>query len=259
MTDKAIQISVSIVSHNHAPLVIQLLQDLRSCSAPGIEVLITLNTAEAFPLDPGQYPFPVTIIRNEVKKGFGANHNAAFNMARGEYFCVLNPDIRFAANPFPGLLRLFDNPKVAIVAPRVVNPEGLTEDSARPFPRPTCILRKALGHPECARYPDNGIPSDPDWVAGMFMLIRSSVFRALNGFSSRYYMYYEDVDLCARARLMGWDIGYQPDANVIHDARRDSHKKLKFMMWHLTSMLRFMASGVARRAMRMRRHENKMS
>lgn len=254
MKETDIQISISIVSHNHASLVMLLLQDLHGCISSGIEVLVTLNTDEPFPANPEQYPFPLTIIRNEVRKGFGANHNAAFEKARGEYFCVLNPDVRFVSNPFPDLLQNLHDPKLAIAAPKVVNPDGKTEDSARPYPTLLCIIKKALGYPQCSRYPNDVIPSSPDWVAGMFMLIRSSAYRELKGFNTNYFMYYEDVEICARARLMGWDIVYQTNASVIHDARRDSHRKIRFLIWHVSSMLRFMTSGLARKTIKMKHH-----
>jgi N-acetylglucosaminyl-diphospho-decaprenol L-rhamnosyltransferase len=243
------QITISIVSHNHGALILKLLDDLNLVTDQTFEVLITNNVPEPTIDYSSPYQFPVCIIHNNARKGFGANHNAAFKMARGKYFCVLNPDIRLPHNPFPVLLSAMETGTTGIAAPRVVNGAGLTEDSARPFPRISCIVRKVLGRPECSRYSENNIPNNPDWVAGMFMLIRRETYQALHGFNEGYFMYYEDVELCARARNHGWGIAYCASTSVVHEARRDSHKNLRFLTWHLTSMLRYLLSGVSRKAL----------
>jgi GT2 family glycosyltransferase len=76
----------------------------------------------------------------------------------------------------------------------------------------------------------------------MFMLIPAAVFRKIGGFDERYFLYYEDVDLCARMRLGGYDIRLCPNAKVIHEARRQSHRDLRYFRWHLASILRFFFS-----------------
>lgn len=242
------QVSISIVSHQHGALILKLLSDLNQLDEPDIEVLLTVNIPESGVDYSGPYRFPVREIHNELPKGFAANHNAAFRSARGEYFCVMNPDIRLPHNPFPALQRVMHKKPTGIAAPRVVNASGLTEDSARPFPRFSCLVRKVFGKPGCSCYPENQIPVNPDWVGGMFMLFRREVFAQLNGFNEAYFLYYEDVDICARARILGLEIVYCREVSVMHDARRDSHRKLKFLIWHLTSMMRFLASGLTKRA-----------
>lgn len=82
----------------------------------------------------------------------------------------------------------------------------------------------------------------PDWVGGMFMLFRNEVFRAAGGFDARYFLYYEDVDLCARLTLQNLAVVLCPQVKVIHEARRSSHRSLKYAMWHLRSMGRFFLS-----------------
>jgi GT2 family glycosyltransferase len=59
-----------------------------------------------------------------------------------------------------------------------------------------------------------------DWVAGMFLLIRTEAFRALGGFDEGFHLYYEDVDFCARAWKAGWKVQVHPEVSVIHDAQR---------------------------------------
>jgi GT2 family glycosyltransferase len=78
----------------------------------------------------------------------------------------------------------------------------------------------------------------------MFMLLDSKAFRTLGGFDERFFLYYEDVDLCCRIRLAGCSLTICPAVNVVHDARRASHRNLRFMKWHLASMIRFFCSPV---------------
>lgn len=234
--------TVSVVSHRQASLVVHLLEDLECLVTGRIEVVLTLNVDEKLPFDPRQFGFPVTIIRNQTPKGFGANHNAAFAAASGQYFCVVNPDVRLQEDPFPPLMECLEGGNVALAAPLVVNSIGAIEDSARRFPTPFSILKKLISN---KRRPDYDIGQgniSPDWVAGMFLLLPAEVFRRVKGFDEHYFLYYEDADLCARLRRVGYDICFCPAARVIHDARRQSHRDWRYLRWHLSSMTRFFLS-----------------
>ncbi len=237
-------ISVSIVSHGQAPLVHRLLRDL-DLFDERMEVILTLNVPEALPFRVDELKFRIKIIRNNRRKGFGANHNQAFLAADGEYFCVLNPDVRLSTNPFPPLVACLQDRRIGVVAPKIVGQVGTIEDSARRFPTPLSILRKSLGVAPIA--PDYSLDQAriyPDWVGGMFMLFRSDVFAQIQGFNERFFLYYEDVDLCARLWLRKWKVGLCPNATAVHDARRQSHHNIKYLKWHLCSMMKFFLSPV---------------
>jgi len=236
------QVTVSIVSHGHGALVSSLLADLATHCGTGIGVILTLNIPESLTIGEGAFPFRIRLIRNEMPKGFGANHNAAFEHCGSAYFCVLNPDIHFGENPFPRLVEELRKPKVGVVAPRILNPDGNTEDSARRFPTPWFIVRKLFGLAAGLDYRIEQTTLSPDWVAGMFMLFRKDVYAELAGFDERYFLYYEDVDLCRRLRKRGYDVRLLPSVSAIHDARRESRRSLRHLRWHLASMLRFMVT-----------------
>lgn len=232
-------VSISIVSHLQGALVAVLLEDIAThCNMP-LEVIVTLNLPEPLSFDPGAYSFPVRIVTNSERQGFGANHNAAFRVACGEHFCVLNPDIRMDMNPFPPLIDLLANPSVGVAAPLIVGPIGGIEDSARRFPTPAGILAKAMFGNRGPDYPIGSELLYPDWVAGMFMLLRSVVFRDNEGFDEKFFLYYEDVDLCWRLQRRGLRPVLLPAVRVMHDARRTSHRNLRYMSWHGSSMMRF--------------------
>jgi N-acetylglucosaminyl-diphospho-decaprenol L-rhamnosyltransferase len=82
-------------------------------------------------------------------------------------------------------------------------------------------------------------PFFADWVVGMFMLFTSDAFRVLKGFDEKYFMYYEDVDICAR----GWRAGHKvlvcPNLKIVHEGRRKSRRIPQHLLWHLQSFKKY--------------------
>lgn len=230
-------ITVSIVSHNHGDMVTGVVNQL--LTFPDVSrIIVTLNVPEPWNMPEDAR---VHVIRNLSPKGFGANHNAAYkHVGQNAWFCVLNPDIAFTDNPFSILLQCLQDTGAGIVAPAILDVDGTLADSARYFPTPASLLKKALGRGD-GRYTYN--LSDPplavDWVAGMFLLFKTSTFERLKGFDENYFLYYEDVDICARAHQLNESVILCPACAAIHDARRASRKNLRFLSWHLSSMARF--------------------
>jgi GT2 family glycosyltransferase len=236
------RVTVSIVSHGHGAMIAALLADLAAHCGAGINVILTFNIPESTALGDAALPYPLKVIRNAAPRGFGANHDAAFRECSDGYFCVLNPDIRIDRNPFPALVDELRAVGVGVAAPKILNPAGTIEDSARRFPTTGFLVRKLLGRSTDLDYDIGQGAISPDWVAGMFMLFRTPVFAQLQGFDERYFLYYEDVDLCRRLRKLGYEVRLVPSVSAIHDARRDSHRTLRHLRWHLASVLRFLLS-----------------
>lgn len=249
---------ISVVSHGQAPLVHRLLRDMdEQCRGYPFEVLLTLNRPEDLPFSADAFQFPLQIVANRRPKGFGANHNAAFHRRPADFFAVMNPDLRLRGDPFPTLMAHFENRQVGLVAPLVLNEKNEMEDSARLLPTPWRIVRRVLRGKRGRRsdYPAVGAPIHPDWVAGMFMLFPGAVFARLGGFDEGYFLYFEDVDVCTRLQLLGYRILLDPRVSVVHNARRESHKKWPFLAWHIRSGIRFFRSPVYREMRRRRSPE----
>ena len=231
---------MSVVSHAQRDLVQDLLTDLARLDRSGLDVIVTLNLAEELPaIPPG---LAVEVVRNPSRKGFGANHNAAFRRATGAIFCVLNPDIRFAGDPFAALVAELADRRVGVAAPLVVDVAGKPEDSARRFPSAWRLAAKLLGLAPRLDYAIGSEPFSPDWVAGMFLAFRREAFAAVDGFDERYFLYYEDVDLCRRLRASGFDVRLVPGACVTHLARRESRRSFGHLRWHVASVMRYLLS-----------------
>lgn len=233
-------ITASIVSHGHGSMVKDLLEDLRRFPEVN-QVVLTINIPE--PLDLASEFSGLEVIRNSAPKGFGANHNQAAKHCRNDFFCILNPDIRMMDNPFPRLIaELTEN--VALVAPLVADANGGLEDSARFFPTPLNMALRLLRLSD-ARYPlgDSKSKCEPDWVAGMFLLTRRDFFVAIGGFDENYFLYLEDTDFSLRVWKSGHAVRLCKEALVVHDARRSSHRKVKYLYFHLFSLGRFLLSN----------------
>lgn len=233
---------LSVVSHGQRALLSVLLDDLKRHVKTPFSLIVTENIPEEPPLPVENYPYSIEVVRNERAKGFGANHNSALDRAGGGEFCVLNPDIRLHSDPFPELLKVARNPDIGVVAPLVTGPDLSPEDHARDFPSVFTLAAKIFGHCPLTVRPATQSIYFPDWVAGMFMVFRSETMRSLGGFDERYFLYYEDVDLCARMRERGLEVAVCTKVSVIHAARRESHRSLRFASWHVRSALRFLAS-----------------
>jgi N-acetylglucosaminyl-diphospho-decaprenol L-rhamnosyltransferase len=232
-------ITVSVVSHGHGALVSGLLADMADCPEVS-KVVLTHNIRERQVDPPASLSSRVFVVSNGQPKGFGANHNAAFQYCDTPFFCVINPDVRLERNPFPALLNVMEDDSVAVCAPTVLNPQGEPEDNARIFPTPLNILSRILKIADGRiRFPAGSRISTADWLAGMFMLFRTSSYVVLEGFDEEYFLYCEDADICARAWLNGGTVCICPATFVVHDARRTSHRSLRFVRWHVSSLIRF--------------------
>jgi N-acetylglucosaminyl-diphospho-decaprenol L-rhamnosyltransferase len=228
-------VTLSVVSHEQHALVDALISDLAGIDAPELaRVVLTQNLPEIPPVTSRTRSPQVEVIRNRVPLGFGMNHNAAFRKCDTEYFAVVNPDIALMGNPFPALLTAL-RAGAGVAAPAVLEPDGRLADTARRIITPAELIRRRL--------PNYAAPEFPRWFAGMFLLFRSDAFTAVKGFDEGFFMYCEDFDICARLRLAGWPLAYVPQVQVVHAAQQLSHRSLRHLRWHISSLSRMWASS----------------
>ena len=183
--------------------------------------------------------------------GFGRAANRGVAATSASRVLILNPDAVVEPGCVKALVGALDgDDALAVVGPRVHNPDGTRYPSARRFPD----LGVAIGHAFLGlvrpgnrftrryrmldRDPDE--PGDVDWVSGTCMLVRRSAFDAVSGFDDAYFMYVEDVDLCWRLRRAGWRVAYEPAAGVVHTVGASSDRTpYRMIAAHHRSLLRF--------------------
>ena len=235
------KVSVSIVSHQNADEILPLLMYLIGIEEIE-EVIVVSNIPETFKLDLFSGTEKLRFFTNKVIKGFGANHNFAFRESKADFFCILNPDVSLDSNIFQELIENLNKPSVGLVGPKLVGAAGEPADSARNFLTLSALFgRLFLREKIIADYQGPLVAREVDWISGAFMLFRSDVFRKLNGFDERYFMYVEDMDLCSRMRELGWKVMYVPKVLARHFAKRKSRTDLHHFLWHCNSLLRYIA------------------
>jgi N-acetylglucosaminyl-diphospho-decaprenol L-rhamnosyltransferase len=229
-------ISISIVSHGQTELVHRLLKNLvQHTSNIDFEILLTENLPSKKTVADEHQDLQIRTITNPTPKGLAANHNQAFHCARGEYFCMLNPDVLFVENVFPQLTSDIQAGLGEIVAPLVVNHTGKIQDSFRTLPTPIELLKRFIQSNNKQIRPSENDLVYPDWIAGIFLCMRRSTFEQLGGMDERYYLYFEDVDFCCRARLANKRPLLDTKVRLIHEASRLSRKDFRYFLHHVHS------------------------
>lgn len=180
----------------------------------------------------------VRLVRNAVNVGFGRAVNQAVSASAAPLLLLLNPDCRLTSGAVSALRGVLDTePTCAVAGPRILDPDGAVQGSARGDPDiltglfgRTGRLRALLPFLPVARrnvVVEDAIRSGQrsvivDWVSGACMLVRRDAFLAAGGFDERYFLYWEDADLCRRLRASGYDVRYVPGAVAVHRVGRSS-------------------------------------
>ena len=174
----------------------------------------------------------VRLLANGENVGFARAVNQGVAATTAPLVLIMNPDCRLVAGAVGALRQeLQAHERCAIVGPRILNPDGTVQGSARGDPDMltglfgrTSVLGRLLPWIPTARRNvlDNAaIRSGQaslvvDWLSGACMLVRRSAFDEVSGFDERYFLYWEDADLCRRLRGAGYHVRYVPGATAVH-------------------------------------------
>ncbi|MCX6762753.1 MAG: glycosyltransferase family 2 protein [Candidatus Moranbacteria bacterium] len=188
------------------------------------EVLIMNNEKELLKEVEGIAKDNLNLRVIEVGKniGFGSAHNVGFRESLGKYILFLNPDAKIASNALDKMLTVFaEDEKIGIVGPLLVDSAGKVQPDcfgAHRTPLST-IKNKIFKRREKQSLAGEKV-FKTDWVSGGSMMIRRDVFEKMKGFDENFFMYFEDVDLCLRAKKRGSKIMVIPSALVFHESGR---------------------------------------
>lgn len=188
-------------------------------------------------------------------KGYGGAVNAACVglPAEIEWILVANPDVELGVGSVDEMLAEFDgHDDVAAVGPHIADAAGNTYPSARRFPSFVDGIGHALlvhvwpGNPWSRHYLQTSTavePRDVDWLSGACILLRRSAFDQVGGFDERYFMYFEDVDLCFRLGQAGWRRRYRPSSEIMHvGAHSTKTRQAAMVRAHHESAARFVGT-----------------
>ncbi|MEM7203596.1 MAG: glycosyltransferase family 2 protein [Planctomycetota bacterium] len=234
-------VTAVIVTYRSADTIGTALGALRASHDAGLVRTIVVDNASddgTADLVRQQYPW-VEVLDSGGNVGFARGNNVALRRldpaTSGPFVLLLNPDAALAEADLRQLIEFLDaRPEVGIVGPALDN-RGGSPALAHPFPTPGSTLRHALGRVGNDSEAPPLIPGTPpqrvDWICGAAMLIRTSVVRALDGFDDRFFLYFEETDLCYRAHRAGheiWVLGEAVAVHHVHASARTAKRELYF-------------------------------
>lgn len=167
----------------------------------------------------------VKVVEVSKNKGFGSSCNNGVKKAGGEILCFLNPDTEILSDNIKELLSEFIE-SVGVVGPKVIDESGeMQKWSVGKNIDLIEVLKNNFGFSESKKVWESDKKMEPDWVTGATMLIRKNLFLKLGGFDEKFFLYFEDIDLCKRAQKAGKSIIYFPKFKVKHIGGKSSRNK----------------------------------
>jgi len=223
-------VSIIILTYNTQDLCKRCLDELLP-ETQGIssEVIVVDNGSKDDTIDMLRTEYPqVKSIKLEKNIGFGAGNNVGYKEAKGKYIIILNSDAFMTPGSLKKSIELMEtHPKAGIGGAKLISPDGSWQPSARAYPSflNDILMRTGLN----ARYPKSKFfgrcdrtwapidqDAEVDWVPGAFSIIRKEGLEKLGFFDERFFLYYEEVDLCKRFKDAGYQIWYWPEIIVTH-------------------------------------------
>jgi hypothetical protein len=169
------------------------------------------------------------VIANDANVGYARAVNQGIHATTGEFVLVMNPDCEVRAGALNALVEfLRAHPRAAVAGPRILNPDGTLEYSARSFPdhltflfnRYSLLTRLFPANPFSRRYLltdwDHASVREVDWLSGACLMVRREAIDRVGPMDEAFFMFNEDVDWCRRMKTAGWEVCYVPDAVVVH-------------------------------------------
>lgn len=222
-------VAVQIVDNNSADATLAIVQEYAQKSAP-----------------------PINIQQNSVNCGFGTAHNLALSTVSSDYHILCNPDIIINRQTIGLLADYMDkHPDIGILCPQLANADGGLQ--ANNHRHPTVLdlgLRRLLPAwaQKCLKKRmdaylmlDIGYEAiiDVPFLSGAFMFCRTGVLKQIGGFDERYFLYFEDADLCRKIQAAGYRTVYYPHATVIHHWERAAYKNWRLSWVMLKSAIKY--------------------
>ncbi|UPT57282.1 glycosyltransferase [Dickeya zeae] len=240
---------ISVVSHNSDTLIIE--NDILSKLAEDFSVVLKCNTPATASLIEYTKKAAITLLDQNYGLGFAQNNNFVYdycsrtlNMSDSDQFLVLNPDVLIDKNELAELYAIVqqDKPDICTINLFKDKDKRQVEDSIKKFPslltpwiamfkksRPDTYDKSKINAPMCI-----------DWAAGSFLLFQAGIYKRLNGFNEKFFMYFEDVDICRRAKEKGLNIIYYPELKAVHLGAYSNRKIFsQHFKWYMRSYLRY--------------------
>jgi len=265
------RISVLVLSYNGKSYLEECLRSVLAQSHPPYQLIVVDNaSSDGSPELVGERFPQVALIRNRRNLGYAGGMNVGLREARGEVIALLNQDAAVQENWLVELARAFEmDMKIGIAGCKILFPDGRTIQHAGGIMRNPQALPDHYGYGQ----PDEGQYDrmrEVDYVTGAALAVRKAALKDAGYFDEAFFPgYYEEVDLCFRAREAGYKVVYLPQAVVIHHEsttmKRDSYNyhramhrnRLRFILkWYSLRQLQEDFYPTEKEWLRARKSEN---
>jgi len=224
-----------IVNYKNKEKTLHCIESIKQADLAGLDyemIMVDNNSADGM-VEELKIRYPeVRSLQSEHNRGMGGGNNLAARGATGEFLLILNNDTLVKNDSIKKLINFYKGRHNAgLLGPKLLYPDGRLQYTCLRFPgiltplyRRTFLGQFAKRHLERFLYTDynHQAAKEVDWVQGSAMLIKRSLFEELAGFDERFFMYFEDIDLCRRIWQTGLKVFYYPEAIMIHDHTRAS-------------------------------------
>jgi GT2 family glycosyltransferase len=236
-----VKFSVVVVNYASWPLTVRCVRSLYATGYTSFEVLVVDNDRP----EPPEIPYAVRVIRNLENAGVARAWNQGISASTGETVVLINPDCIVGEGFFELMEAFFEeNASAGMVGPRILDDDGTLQLSARRevsmisglFGRTSLLTRlfpkSTLVESQFPAVTKSLVPTQVDWVSGACMAVRRRVLEEIGPLDERFFMYFEDADLCRRARAAGWPVYYLPHIEVTHRAGGSTRSRPR-AVWRL--------------------------
>jgi GT2 family glycosyltransferase len=219
--------TVAIVNYNTRADLERCLENLHD--EPHAEVIVVDNASTDGSVAMVREKFSwATVEESGGNLGYGGGANIALRRCETPFLLLLNSDVIVPPGALAALTRHLEaHPETAVVGPRLLNADGSHQNSCYPFLTPlhwfltATNFARFLGRiPVLRERTVHGWPHDHersvDWVKGAALAMRRGPVLDAGGFDTRFFMYWEEVDLCYRLRKRGWYIDYIANPALVH-------------------------------------------
>lgn len=230
-------ISLVIVNYKNKGLTLNCIKSIKEADWADLryEIIVVDNNSEDSIGEILAWQNPeVIFIQNKRNLGMGAGNNLGVKKALGKYIIVMNPDTIAFSDTFRLLFDFMEaNKDVGVVGPLQYNPDRTIQDSCfrwynlfTPLYRRTPLGDLNVGQKELNRVLmkdfDKTYTKEVDWLLGSFLFCRAEALRQIGLFDERFFLYFEDADLCRRFWNKNWKVVFFPTAKIIHNHARES-------------------------------------
>ena len=226
------KLSVIIVSYNVKDYLKQCIRSIyrSDLDANLFEIIIIDNDSHDGTVKEIKDNFDDIIIKKNKKNyGFSKAVNSGLKIAKGEFVCILNPDIIIQEDTFSTLINFCEQKKnIGCVGPKILNVDGTIQHSCkRSFPTPFNAIPRLFSLDKIfpnsklfgkynLTYLDINKHHKIDVISGACMFLPKKIINSVGFFDEKFFMFGEDIDYCRRIKELGYDIFYNPDTEIIH-------------------------------------------